>query len=894
MPATADRPVPTALDILHSALERGVTGRLSRRGTRGPVRELYVMQGQLLAAHGPDDGPWIVRRLVNSGALTERQGKAFIRRLTRGIPFEELILGHVPDRLLTELLAGRFRQNLLDFLSSPPPIDFQPMDTLFVPNLQAGHDTRQVVQAVVGLKERIGPLMRHRGALTLRLGPSMPSSRAEARLVDLCDPPIALRDLLTYSPFETGETLDHVMSMLSNGALVSDEGVRLQRTRGHGPTADYAVEDLFTLDGPAVPPVVGVPAGPIAPDHLALLREESDAPVLGDFGRVPRAFRDTDTQDSSAALPHSGPSHLVLVGDNGSVSPEPRSGPAAHTSIVPVLVETAPSIMGGPADLTTPSTGLFEDEQQPSPLAHDGDLLSEHSGFDGGGILPFGGPEAEPEAHHGAPEPEPAAELPSDDAVGRTDDESVPESWRNLSALGFGGPATDAPEPEAAALVEDPAPTAVESVVVEEDNEPEAAGYEPEAVPEPPRFFEPQPAMVEAEPDPFEAPDNPFEPRATSAYLAEPLLEEPSLADPSFHAGVYAEPDPAPVPGPPPASEDLPGEPEPELAADAPVLAAEPEPEPAEEEDDLDEEGALFAGASLAAAFSDEDLDPPSAPDFSAEPVAEPEASPAPGNALVDAARRYLEEAQERRKETNRKRPEPEPEPVVASTGEKKFTGFDFHVDDGEMAMFADHDRYRGSGQGQFTLGKELLDKVELLPEPRKPERVRLPGVGLRTTPPPELPEEESLIEMGEATPEEEAEAGVVALAFSAPKLDVDQVLYKISVAGDVARTVSVQFDGCVGPGAGQTTIQLLVDAAAGPFARLFHGVRVEEDGGLDEDQILANLEQRPQAERRSLLDRCMKDFIERALSTAAEELTDEALDTVLNEIAGYQQRLRM
>ena len=64
--------------------------------------------------------------------------------------------------------------------------------------------------------------------------------------------------------------------------------------------------------------------------------------------------------------------------------------------------------------------------------------------------------------------------------------------------------------------------------------------------------------------------------------------------------------------------------------------------------------------------------------------------------------------------------------------------------------------------------------------------------------------------------------------------------------------------------------------------------------GRIDERRVLANVQQRPKAERRFLLDRGVKDFIERALSTGAEELPDEALDALLEEIAGYQQRLRV
>jgi len=854
--ATADKLVPTALDILRSALVRGVTGRLSRKGSRGPTREIYVMQGQILAAHGPDDGPWIVRRLVNSGALTERQGKAFIRRLTRGIPFEELILGHVPDGLLAELLAGRFRQNLLDFLASPPPIDFEPMDTLFVPNIQSGHDTRVVLTRVVALRDRIGPLLRHRGPLTLRLGPSMPASRDEARLVDLCDPPISMRDLLTYSPFETGETLDHVMNMLSNGALVSDEGIRLQRTRGHGPTADYAVEELFSLDGPAEPKPTGVPAAPIVPEHLALLREETEAPVLGDFGRAPPAFRGDEDVASEAELPRLNTSHLVLVPDEDSVEPVAT---AAEPS-VPVLVESAPAFNDGQADLTKPSTGLFEDDSQSTGLDDDGSLLGDGGLFQDSGVLRF---ETRSPVEPPAPA-EPLVELaaPAEadlvappPAEGTADEDSVPESWRDLSVLGFGAPSAtlDPDTPPAPVVVEEDSFEAVPEVV-----EPVEAYFDPDSV---------------APPEP--------EALATPAEALPPLSAD--LGSNDIDTELYE------APSAPMRAVPLPLEPDVDSESTEVFVRATHE-----STDDTDSElegddALLFGGDSLQAMFTDDEADPHSVPEPGAlaidepAPVAAPSADDNDGTALVDAARRYLEEANERRKA--RRTPPPEPEPIAQSTGPKKFTGFDFHVDDSEMAMFADHDRYRGGGGGQFTLGKELLDKVELMPSAR-PQRVRMPEPEL-------LPEEDSIIEMGEATAEEEAEAGVVALAFSAPTLDADQVLYKISVASEVGMALTRQLDLTVGPGVGQTTVQLLTDAAAGSFARLFHNVRAERDGSLDEEQIFTNLQQRPRAERRSLLDRGLKDFIERALSTAAEELPDEALEAMLSEVAGYQQRLR-
>ncbi|HCH66049.1 MAG: hypothetical protein CL927_16155 [Deltaproteobacteria bacterium] len=1017
MPATANKLLPTSLDILRNALQRGSTGRLFRTNRHMPSREVYVMQGEILAAHGPDDGPWIVRRLVNSGALTERQGKAFIRRLTRGIPFDELILGHVPDGLLEQLMAGRFRQNLLDFLSSPPPIDFQPMEAMFVPNLQAGHDTSRTLQAVVELRQRIGPLIRHRGPLTLCLGPSMPNTRQEARLVDLCDPPMPLRDLLTYSPFETGETLDIVMKLLSNGAVVSQEGVRLQQPRGSGPTADYAVEDLFSLDEPAEPEPLGLPADPIVPEHLALLREDTETDGAQDFGSIPRAFETLATPTEEAELPSLNESHLVLVpeGDSTPAASEGSDVASAATSPSDAAPKGAVPPNASAPSARAPESGSFDPAVSPPPIVQEGDLSDNIGRLDASEASQLS--QAPLGTDTAAAQPPPKAPSPTEASPGvdggasrapPPDEDSMPESWRDLSPLGFEEPATsmveyddetpvtgtispEASAPPARAEVHDAdeaseANEAADASGVDEadhadgadetaqtDRVDEAEEADPTQSPVHASVRAPAPPLVPPtvpkqashgaapvvqSPPPVAQPSATTLARTPSVDAFEPpnrddlLAAVPSVTDlppaPAKLQALAEESTPVPAPAsvvpvanipiveapsarvPAPSAalagvdldhqvgDDIWDELDEAAADDAPEattqLTSSSNDTPLEERSTDTSDGDLLEAAApkgieeppLEAVHADvedsiESLGPASsdgAPETKASlsdsPSTESEPPPTssdsdtdgPDNALLDAARRYLEAANTRRQTKPTKAPRSEPEVVEPIGVERKFTGFDFDVEDAEMAMFEDHDRYRGGGGGQFTLNKNLLDKVELLPSAR-PDRVR-------TREPEALEPEDSIIEMGEATPEEEAEAGVVALAFSAPTLDADQVFYKISVAGDVARAIAIHFDAAVGPGAGQTNIQLLVDAAASPFARLFHQVRVASDGSLDEEKIFENLQQRPTAEHRSLLDRGMRDFIERALSTAAEELPDDALDHVLNEIAGYQQRLRM
>jgi phosphoglycolate phosphatase-like HAD superfamily hydrolase len=86
--------------------------------------------------------------------------------------------------------------------------------------------------------------------------------------------------------------------------------------------------------------------------------------------------------------------------------------------------------------------------------------------------------------------------------------------------------------------------------------------------------------------------------------------------------------------------------------------------------------------------------------------------------------------------------------------------------------------------------------------------------------------------------------------------------------------------------------VQLLVDGVPNQFAALLHDLRIDDEGALPIRTMLRNLADRPPTEHRQLLNNSLADIIERALSTAADELPDEAIDEVLESVAGYRSRL--
>jgi hypothetical protein len=784
------------------------------------------MAGEILAAHGPDDGIWIVRRLVNGGALTERLGRAFTRALERGQPFEELLVSKIPGRVLSAMMEGRFRQNLLDFVTGTSAVRFEPMDTIFVANLQHGHDSLALLRAITNRRDRIAPLAARRSPLTLRPGPSMPATQVEARLLDFCDPASSLQRLLTFSPYEPGDTLDAVVSMLGAGTLVSDEGVRLQADPlarrshlpgpGSRPDPRFAVEDLFDAGPPLPPP--GIPAPQVPPAWAQALFATSTSSSLHDFGELP----------DHLAQRWTGAEVVVELG------PPPREPEPEHAhSLEPGELEDLRSLHSLLPDDLEPVEAPVEEAVAPPPRTADAVLTA---------------------ADIFSPAEELSARL---DAPVETLEALSPDSLQPIDSL---HEVDEAPTTEPALLGESHAYDDLSSLQLDFTSLHDA-------------------------PSPHDAPDAELD-TASAALPAEdvPLDEDldPDLEEVESALHIM----------------DFGGSP-----ADLPPTRP-PAPSLADDEtEDVSDYGGLFdidagegeGGTELV--FEDADSLVPGADN---------------GAALVEAARRYLLEAQEARAERGRDAAGDAAEvlqaleeagPSLADASEEvslvdneeivvKPPGFVFdevELDESELAAFADNDITRGDrGQGQFTLERRLLDVVDL-----SEETLRSLARGSEPDSGPVAEEEPVFLEMGEASEEEELEAGAVALSFSAPVVSNTQAVGRVEVALDVLSRLALQLDRNTGLGTGQTTVQLLLESAPNQFGALLHSLQADRSGRFPPMDLVARLNERPQHERRFLLDRCLNDLIERALGSALEELPEPAVDQLLEEIAGYQQRLR-
>jgi hypothetical protein len=232
-----------------------------------------------------------------------------------------------------------------------------------------------------------------------------------------------------------------------------------------------------------------------------------------------------------------------------------------------------------------------------------------------------------------------------------------------------------------------------------------------------------------------------------------------------------------------------------------------------------------------------------------------------------------------------------------------------------EDDLFSDHDYHTrgGSSDGRFRTDTRHLDKVEVggMPEEDStadsaPSRVahgpHSQEIPLRTVPtrvapgdkairkPPPPPPEDIEPEVIEA---DEASLDIPAIVkYGAPVLTHGDAIAKVEVANEVLSIVSQAFDEANGPGRGRAALQLLVDGVPGPYASVLHDLRIDDAGELPTDQVMRNLQSRPPTEHRQLLNNGLVDLIERALSSAADELPEEVFDEVLGSVAGYRQRL--
>ncbi len=231
-PSTKSPTAPVKLELL-SHLDAGSTGCLHARAEGTGVLTVYVMLGEILAAHSSQDRDRLLSLLQNSGAVEESRLRSMRRAQAAGMTITEELFEFVPDDLLQDLLAERFRENLFQFLQVPGPVSFETLETILVENIQVGHESRPLVES---LDQLVGATARLRQPPLLVLAPGVGTLREQrhVRISAICNPRLPLADLVSRSPYEQGRTLALVTEMLESGILIpvsTDEAKTTDRPR---------------------------------------------------------------------------------------------------------------------------------------------------------------------------------------------------------------------------------------------------------------------------------------------------------------------------------------------------------------------------------------------------------------------------------------------------------------------------------------------------------------------------------------------------------------------------------------------------------------------------------------------------------------------------------------
>jgi hypothetical protein len=216
VPRMSDR--ADAVSVLTRALDAGLTGALLGHTATGERCTAYVMSGEVLAVHADDDDIALLHRLVNAGHLGAREAAEIEREVQSGTPATSVLFDLLAEDLLATSLYERFRENLYRFLSGSGGIAFEPMDAVFVENIQVGHDTRGLLAELLALRGTLASIERDVDRV-LEPGAGTVTSEEQVRLVELCANGRTLAELLAASPYEPTRTLALVAELLDAGAL---------------------------------------------------------------------------------------------------------------------------------------------------------------------------------------------------------------------------------------------------------------------------------------------------------------------------------------------------------------------------------------------------------------------------------------------------------------------------------------------------------------------------------------------------------------------------------------------------------------------------------------------------------------------------------------------------
>ncbi len=206
-----------ALIALQSAMQAGQTGCLTASDAGLGVVEVYVMSGDVLAANSGDDDIRLLSCVSASGRVPIAELDARAERCASPGEFTEALYEILEEEVVQELLYERFRENIFCFLGATRAVEFEPMDSVFVSNLQVSHDSAGLVAELAALRARVSPLLASKQTLTTGRGGS--DQPEHLRLLTACRSGATIPELLRKAGSEPNRVLQALADLLDSGAL---------------------------------------------------------------------------------------------------------------------------------------------------------------------------------------------------------------------------------------------------------------------------------------------------------------------------------------------------------------------------------------------------------------------------------------------------------------------------------------------------------------------------------------------------------------------------------------------------------------------------------------------------------------------------------------------------
>ena len=194
-------------------------GRLHLETADGVGVNLFIMNGQIVAAHAEDDREILTRLLQKHQALTPELSEV-LARSNGADAIYRVVAAEVPEVIGHELLYERFKQNVGRFIEEGSDGDFTPMDAVIVPNIHLTHCSQSLVQELSTLLQRTSKLRKTQMDLQIAIGERKIIHAPELEVAALFSTPNRLSTALHNSPYEPLQTLDIVNDMLTAGSLV--------------------------------------------------------------------------------------------------------------------------------------------------------------------------------------------------------------------------------------------------------------------------------------------------------------------------------------------------------------------------------------------------------------------------------------------------------------------------------------------------------------------------------------------------------------------------------------------------------------------------------------------------------------------------------------------------